>query len=78
MKRALFLCTANSARSQMAEALTNHDRRGQGQAFSAGGIPSPAGMQPLALAALQELGLDTRASTPKRRMRCAARPGTWS
>ena len=43
----------------MAEALTNPDRRGQWQAFSAGGVPSPAGVHPLALAVLQELGLDT-------------------
>lgn len=65
MKRVLFLCTANAVRSQMAEALTNHDRRGQWQAFSAGVVPSPAGVHPLALAVLQELGLDTQRLYPK-------------
>ena len=49
----------------MAEALTNHDRRGQWQAFSAGVAPSPAGVHPLALAVLQELGLDTQRLYPK-------------
>lgn len=49
----------------MAEALTHHDRRGQWQAFSAGIAPSPAGVHPWALAALQELGLDTQRLYPK-------------
>lgn len=49
----------------MAEALTDHDRRGQWQAFSAGVVPSPAGVHPLALAVLQELGLDTQRLYPK-------------
>lgn len=65
MQRVLFLGTANAARSPMAEALTHHERRGQWQAFSAGVVPSPAGVHPLALAALQELGLDTQRLYPK-------------
>ncbi len=56
-KRVLFLCTGNSCRSQMAEALTNHFLGDQWAAFSAG--TSPAGyVHPLALRALSELGID--------------------
>ncbi len=54
--RVLILCTGNSCRSQMAEALINHDLAGQWQAFSAG--TRPAGMvHSMALDALKELGI---------------------
>lgn len=56
--RALFLCTGNSARSIMAEAILN--RRGQGRfcAYSAGSQPN-AHPHPLALEVLAERGYDT-------------------
>lgn len=62
----------------MAEALTHHDRRGQWQAFSAGVVPFPAGVHPLALAALQELGLDTQRLYPKAPAALRGQAGTWS
>src|SRR6266568_7962756 len=45
--RLLFLCTSNSARSQMAEALVDHLSLGQVQAYSAGSHPAQA-VNPLA------------------------------
>jgi arsenate reductase len=56
MKKVLFLCTGNSCRSQMAEAIVN-DRFGDAwQAVSAG--TKPAGyVHPKALAALAEIGI---------------------
>ena len=56
MKRVLFICTHDSARSQMAEGLINHDLAGKLQAFSAG--TEPTSVHPLAIAAMSELGID--------------------
>jgi arsenate reductase (thioredoxin) len=56
MKRVLFICTHNSSRSQMAEGLVNHDLAGKVQAFSAG--TDPTFVNPLAVAAMGELGID--------------------
>jgi arsenate reductase len=57
MKRTvLFLCTGNSARSQMAEALVNHLRGEQWRAVSAGTHPTGS-IHPLAIQALREIGI---------------------
>jgi len=56
MKRVLFICTKNSARSQMAEGLVNHDLAGEFQAFSAG--TDPSAVHPMAVAVMRELGID--------------------
>jgi len=55
-KRVLILCTGNSCRSQMAEAIINHFAGDQWQAFSAGTQPSGY-VHPLALKALEEIGI---------------------
>jgi len=56
-KQILFLCTHNSCRSQMAEALTNHFLGNRCQAFSAG--TEATRVNPLAIRVLAELGIDT-------------------
>ena len=56
MKRVLFICSKNSARSQMAETLVNYDLAGKYEAFSAG--TEPSSVNPLAIAVMKELGID--------------------
>lgn len=54
--RILFLCTGNSARSQLAEGLANHLGKGKVEAHSAG--TNPFGVNPHAVAVLKEIGID--------------------
>lgn len=56
MKRVLFLCVANSARSQMAEGLARHILGGRIDAISAGSLPSA--VNPYAVEAMAEIGID--------------------
>jgi protein-tyrosine-phosphatase len=62
--RVLFLCTHNSARSQMAEALLRHLSHGEIEAFSAGSNPVPR-IHPLALAAMEAIGINMHEQYPK-------------
>lgn len=54
--RVLVLCTANSARSQMAEGLLRHDSGGRLEVASAG--TRPGQVRPEAVAVMAEIGID--------------------
>lgn len=60
-RKVLFLCTGNSARSQMAEGLVNHDFAGAIEAFSAG--TDPQGLNTYAVQVMSELGIDISDNT---------------
>ncbi len=56
--RVLFLCTGNSARSQMAEALLRKYAGDYFEVYSAG--LEPKGLNPYTVRVLEEIGVDTR------------------
>jgi len=55
-KRVLFLCTGNSARSQMAEGLLRHIAPGRFNVVSAG--VNPTEVNPLSVKVMEEIGID--------------------
>ncbi len=61
--RVLFLCTHNSARSQMAEGLLRHLAGDRFEAASAG--TEARGVNGLAVGAMAEIGIDLRGHTSK-------------
>jgi arsenate reductase len=61
--RVIFVCTGNSARSQMAEALLRHEGAGRFEVVSAG--VSPRGVHPMAIAALADVGIDISGAKSK-------------
>ena len=62
--RLLFICTGNSARSQMAEALLNAKAKGRFHAESAGSRPA-ARVNPLAVETLARAGIDWSGHAPR-------------
>jgi arsenate reductase (thioredoxin) len=62
-KRILFLCTGNSARSQMAEGLMRSLGGDKYDVFSAGTIPK--GLHPMSMEVMKELGIDISHQTSK-------------
>ena len=63
IKKVLFLCTGNSARSQMAEGLMNHLSHEEWKVQSAGIFPSY--VHPLAIRVMEEIGIDISQQTSK-------------
>ena len=63
-QKVLFICVHNSARSQMAEALLNNECGEFFEARSAG--LEPGTINPLAVEALQEIGIDISKQTTRR------------
>ncbi len=61
--KVLFVCTGNSARSQMAEGFARHLSRGKIEAHSAGVAPSR--LNPYAVQVMQECGIDISGQTSK-------------
>ena len=62
----LFLCTHNSARSILAEAMLNHTGKGRFKAFSAGSSPRENQQpHPMALEVLRSAGISTDALRSK-------------
>ncbi|HYK95475.1 MAG TPA: arsenate reductase ArsC [Candidatus Dormibacteraeota bacterium] len=63
MERVLFLCTHNSARSQMAEGLLRAWAGDRYEVFSAGTVATH--VRPLAIAAMRDLGIDISSQASK-------------
>jgi arsenate reductase len=61
--KVLFLCTGNSARSQMAEGYLRHVAGDRFEPISAG--IQPKGLNPLAVEAMREVGIDISGHTSK-------------
>ena len=62
-QKILFLCTGNSARSQMAEAFTRKYADDRFEAHSAG--LEPKGLNPLTVKVMDEVGIDVSGQTSK-------------
>src|SRR5690349_7230401 len=62
-QKILFLCTGNSARSQMAEAFIHKHADDRFEAHSAG--LEPKGLNPLTVKVMNEIGIDISGQTSK-------------
>ncbi len=70
--RVLFVCTGNSARSQLAEALLTRMGRADFEVASAG--TEPKGVNPYSIRVLAEQGIDWSAATSKSTMEFVGQP----
>lgn len=61
--KVLFLCTGNSARSQMAEGFLRHYAGDEFEAYSAG--LEPKGLNPLTVQVMREIGIDVSGQRSK-------------
>ena len=61
--KVIFICTGNSARSQLAEALLRHEGDGRFEVVSAG--VNPRGIHPMTIVTLEKVGLDISGATSK-------------
>jgi arsenate reductase len=75
-QRVLFLCTHNSARSQMAEGLLRHHGGDAYEVFSAG--TEATGVRPEAIAVMAELGIDISGHQSKTLERYFREPFDWA
>lgn len=73
--KVLFLCTGNSCRSQMAEGLFRNLIGDKAEVWSAGTDPKP--VHPLAIQAMQEIGIDISAQRSKSVRQLAGRDFDW-
>lgn len=64
MKKILFVCVENSARSQMAEAFANHYGKGKVEAYSAG-TNIAKNIDPIVVKVMAEKGIDISKNKPK-------------
>jgi len=74
-KRLLFLCTANSCRSQMAEGIVNQYLGKKIKAFSAG--ITPTYVHPRAIEAMKEIGIDISSHRSKSLTEFEGRQFDW-
>jgi arsenate reductase len=73
--RVLFVCTHNSARSQMAEGLLRHFAGDRFEAFSAG--TEVTSVRPEAIAVMREIGIDIGSQESRSVARFAGQPFAW-
>jgi arsenate reductase len=60
----VFVCVANSFRSQMAEGIARHVAGDRWDVYSAGSSPG-GGVHPMAIALMDEVGVDLRGNASK-------------
>lgn len=75
VRRVLFVCTHNSARSQMAEALLRARAGDRFEAFSAG--TEATAVRPEAIAVMREIGIDISGALSKTIDRFLGEPFDW-